>query len=112
SLVEYREFDFSTGRFVEGGFHSPPTRGDFAWLNPDTILIGYIGKPSDLLASGFAKTIVSWKRGEAISQARPIFSAKPSDSMVSATTVGTGATQKGLLTHVLDYSNFELDLVN
>ncbi|PQM26975.1 hypothetical protein CVO77_18580 [Sphingopyxis lindanitolerans] len=24
SFVEYREFDFSTGQFVEGGFHSPP----------------------------------------------------------------------------------------
>jgi|GEM_PF-2880219 len=111
SLVEYREFDFSTGQFVEGGFHSPPTRGDFGWLNPDTILIGYIGKPSDRLASGFAQTIVGWKRGTPISEAKPVYSAKPSDSMVSATTIGRGETQQVLLNRVLDYSNFELLLV-
>lgn len=111
SLVEYREFDFSTGQFVESGFKSPPTRGDFGWLNPDTILIGYIGKPSDRLESGFAQTIVAWKRGTPISEAKPVYSAKPSDSMVSATTIGKGATQKVLLNRVLDYSNFELLLV-
>ncbi|MEN3746700.1 prolyl oligopeptidase family serine peptidase [Sphingomonas sp. HF-S3] len=108
SFVEYREFDFSAGEFVKGGFHSPPTRGDFAWLDPHTILIGYIGKPADQLASGFAQTIVAWKRGTPIAEAKPVYSAKPSDSMVSATTIGAGATQRGLLTRVVDYSNFEL----
>lgn len=111
SLVEYREFDFSTGQFVEGGFHSPPTRGDFGWLNPDTILIGYIGKPSDRLDSGFAQTIVAWKRGTPIAEAKPVYSAKSTDSMVSATTIGTGPSQQVLLNRVLDYSNFELLLV-
>ncbi|MBB6427903.1 prolyl oligopeptidase family serine peptidase [Sphingopyxis sp. JAI128] len=111
SLVEYREFDFSAGRFVEGGFHSPPTRGDFGWLNPDTILIGYIGKPSDRLDSGFAQTIVAWKRGTPIAEAKPVYSAKSTDSMVSATTIGTGPSQQVLLNRVLDYSNFELLVV-
>jgi prolyl oligopeptidase len=112
SLVEYREFDFSTGQFVEGGFHSPPTRGDFAWLDPDTILIGYIGKPEDELPSGFPQTIVAWKRGTPISEAKPIYSALRTDSLVSATTIGEGKSQRGLLNRAMDYSNFELELVS
>jgi prolyl oligopeptidase len=112
SLVEYREFDFSNGQFVEGGFRSPPTRGDFAWLNPDTILIGYNGKPSDELPSGFPQNIVAWRRGTDINAAKTVYSAKRTDSLVSATTIGTGSSQRGLLNRAMDYSNFELELVN
>jgi prolyl oligopeptidase len=112
SLVEYREFDLPSGKFIDGGFDSPPTRGDFAWLNPDTVLIGYIGKPSDALASAFARNIVAWKRGTPIATAKVVYSAQPSDSLVSATTIGQGETQKGLLNRAMDYSNFELELVS
>ncbi|MEN3746701.1 prolyl oligopeptidase family serine peptidase [Sphingomonas sp. HF-S3] len=110
SFIENREFDFSAGEFVKGGFHSPPTRGDFAWLDTDTIIIGYVANPADQLASGFPQRLVAWKRGTPIADAKPVLSAKPLDSMVSATTIGAGATQRGLLTRVIDYSNFELYL--
>jgi prolyl oligopeptidase len=111
SLAEYREFDFTTGQFVKDGFRSPPTRGDFAWLDADTILIGYVGKAEDRLASSFARNVVAWKRGTAIADAKIVYAAEPADSMVSATTFGTGTSQRGLLTRVVDYSNFELYLM-
>ena len=37
--MTYREFDLSTGAFVEGGFMLPKSKQDATWVDKDTLLV-------------------------------------------------------------------------
>ena len=111
SSLELREFDLKAAEFVAGGFQTPPNRSVTAWLNADTLLIGHslFGSPS--LPSNFPAVIRIWKRREPLAEAKPLFQAQPTTSLVEISGIGHGAERKGILTVVLDYSTIEYRIV-
>jgi len=57
-----REFDVQEKRFVNGGFYAPESKGQAAWLDPDTLLIARDFGPNSkgeetVTASGYPRTV-------------------------------------------------------
>lgn len=112
SSLELREFDLKTASFVEGGFRTAANRSFTAWLNADTLLIAHSLDGSPALPSNFPAVVRMWKRGTALADAKPIYQAPPSASLVSVSALGLGTGRRGVLKVALDYSNIDHFLVD
>ncbi|RVU21509.1 prolyl oligopeptidase family serine peptidase [Methylobacterium oryzihabitans] len=77
-----REFDLDARRFVEGGFALPEAKSIPVWLDRDTLLVASPLGDGMATASGYARTVRLWRRGEDFSAAPVIFAADPA-SMVA-----------------------------
>ncbi|MDP3660497.1 prolyl oligopeptidase family protein [Phenylobacterium sp.] len=80
--VEVREFDTRTGAFVSGGFVSPQSKQDVAWIDTDTLLIGRDWGADTLTESGYPFVLKAWKRGTPLSAARELFRGAKTDVAV------------------------------
>jgi prolyl oligopeptidase len=67
--AEVREFDLTSGRFVEGGFKLPEAKSSTAWVDENTLLVGTNFGPGTMTTSGYARIIKQWKRGTPLSAA-------------------------------------------
>ena len=108
SLIQYREFDFATGRFVVDGFVTTPSRGGVAWLDRDTLLIAHANDPSGLLPSGFPKSVYRWRRGTPLASADTVMTAASTDSLLDVRSLGASLPGRGLILRAKDYATFEL----
>ncbi|HEY2357586.1 MAG TPA: prolyl oligopeptidase family serine peptidase [Phenylobacterium sp.] len=61
--VEYREFDTTTGKFVEGGFHFDNGKQDVSWIDHDTLVVSREWTKGDVTASGYPFIVKIVKRG-------------------------------------------------
>jgi prolyl oligopeptidase len=79
--VVLREFDLAACRFVAGGFALPEAKGGVAWIDRDTLLLlsSALGQGM-ATASGYARTVRLWRRGED-ALAAPVLLAIAPDSM-------------------------------
>jgi prolyl oligopeptidase len=81
--VEVREFDIKAGAFAQGGFVSPQSKQDVAWLDADSLLIARDWGQGTLTQSGYPFVIKRWARGTPLAEAKEAFRGKASDVMVS-----------------------------
>jgi prolyl oligopeptidase len=112
SSLELREFDLKKADFVPGGFRTEANRSETAWLNPDTLLIAHSLYGSPALPSNFPAVVRIWKRGEALADAKPIFQANPTTSLVEVEAMGEGVARRGVLKVILDYSTIDYQLID
>lgn len=105
--VELREFDLVTGKFVADGFRTDASRTIAHWLDKDRLLIehGLNGAPT--LATGWPATVALWKRGTPLTAAKVVYRAQPTDALILLNVTGEGADRVGVISRVIDYSNFE-----
>jgi len=68
-----REFDTSTGEFVEGGFELPESQGNIQWVDEDTLLVTRNFSEELMTESEYPYTTREWKRGTSIDDAPEIF---------------------------------------
>src|SRR5215472_8256359 len=72
--VVIREFDLTSKRFVECGFHLPEAKGSAAWLDDSTLLVSTaLGGEPFQTASGYARTVRRWQRGTPFEGAPVVF---------------------------------------
>ncbi|HUD91586.1 prolyl oligopeptidase family serine peptidase [Sphingobium sp.] len=64
-----REFDLTTGQFVEGGFTLPEAKSDVAWLDRDTLLVATDYGAGSLTDSGYPRVVKKWRRGTPLAAA-------------------------------------------
>jgi len=81
--VTLREFDLSTGRFVEGGFALPTSKQNEGWLDKETIFIARDWGAGSLTASGYPFVVKSLKRGAPLESATEIYRGAASDQVGS-----------------------------
>ena len=79
-----REFDLTSGRFVDGGFVLLEAKNDVAWIDRDTLLVTTDWGPGSLTASGYARIAKVWKRGTPLSAAVTVHESPASAVEVSA----------------------------
>jgi prolyl oligopeptidase len=112
SLIQYREFDFATGRFIENGFNTPPVRAGAGWLDVDTLVIGHSLGDVPALKSGFPGALYRWRRGTPLAQSEPIFKANPGDSLIGSTPMPAGSPGRLAISLARDYQTFEVSLMD
>jgi prolyl oligopeptidase len=74
-----REFDLTTGRFVEGGFVVPEAKSSVAWVDSDTLMVGTDYGAGSLTSSGYPRIVKLWKRGTPLASARTLFEGETAD---------------------------------
>ncbi|MFM7273400.1 MAG: hypothetical protein ACKO4A_06025, partial [Gammaproteobacteria bacterium] len=109
---EVREFDIESGDFVDGGFRTPASRTSVAWIDTDHVLIAHALGDSPRTASGWAAAVRLWRRGQPLEAAKLAYTAPPTDAILRVSRMGEGAQSKGIVLRVLDYSTFELKLID
>jgi prolyl oligopeptidase len=109
--TELREFDLSTGRFVDGGFETPASRTFAVWLDADRLLIAHTLLDSPKTAAGWGAVVRIWRRGTPLESAKAVFEAKPTDAILTLSGIGTGAGRRGVVMRAIDYSNYEMTLI-
>lgn len=77
-----REFDLTTGRFVDGGFTLPTGKQQLAWEDADTLLVSRDWGPGTMTTSGYAFVVKRLRRGQPPSAAQEIYRGKASDVAV------------------------------
>ena len=82
--VTIREFDLSTGQFVQGGFTLPTSKQSEAWLDKDTLLVSRDWGAGSLTVSGYPFVVKQVKRGASLDQAEEIYRGDPADQLMSA----------------------------
>ncbi len=80
--VDVREFDTGTGRFVEGGFHLPEAKGNFAWVDKDTLAVATEWAPGDLTQSSYPYILKILKRGAPLAAATEVYRGEKTDVSV------------------------------
>lgn len=83
--IEWREFDVTTRRFVEGGFVVPTAKSSVAWVDENTLIVGTDWGPGSMTESGYAAIIKRWRRGTPLSSAVEVVRGQLSDVGVFAT---------------------------
>ncbi len=70
--VVVREFDTSTGLWVEDGFILPEGKHRLEWLDRDTLLVATDFGPNTLTESGYPFIVKSLQRGQTLAQATEV----------------------------------------
>jgi prolyl oligopeptidase len=95
--VTLREFDLSSGAFVENGFVLPRGKQSAAWVDNDTLLVSREWEPGMVTASGYAYDVKMLKRGQALSDAVEVFSGTKSDVSVNIGQLMDGHNHRAVL---------------
>lgn len=77
--VVVREFDTTTGLWVEDGFILPEGKHRIEWLDRDTLLVATDFGPNTLTASGYPFIVKALKRGQTLAQATEVYRGDISD---------------------------------
>ena len=89
--VTLREFDLTTGKFVEGGFVLPRSKQEVAWVDKDSLMVARDWGAGTMTRSGYPFVVKLWKRGQPLDQAQEIFRGTETDVGASAVTLHDGA---------------------
>ena len=106
--VTLREFDMDTSTFVAGGFVLPEAKGSVDWLDADTLLLSSAFGEGMATASGYARTVRQWRRGEDAHRAPVIFETSADHMGVHCTVDDTGPTPRIWIIDQLDFFNFDI----
>jgi len=106
-----REFDLSTGRFVEGGFVLPEAKSNVAWVDADTLAVVTDFGPDTLTTSGYGRVAKLWKRGTPLGAARTVLEGAKTDVAVTPIARSDGDRRWVLLERGKTFWTSELSLL-
>ena len=105
--VILREFDLDAKAFVRDGFILPEAKGGAGWLDADTLLLASAYGDSMATASGYARTIRRWHRGQNVDQATVIVETTPDHMGLYFEVDRTGATPRVWFVDMIDFLNMD-----
>jgi prolyl oligopeptidase len=76
---EVHEFDPRAGKFVEGAFDLKEAKSEARYIDDNTILFVTDFGPGSITPSSYPRTAKLWHRGEPLSAAKTVYSAKMTD---------------------------------
>ena len=89
-----REFDLSTGTFVDGGFVVPESKNTATWADRDTLLVAMAEGEGTVTRSGYARIVKECKRGTPWSAAVKVAEASEEDIGISPFAVMDGDVRR------------------
>jgi prolyl oligopeptidase len=89
-----REFNLSTGQFVDGGFEIPEGKNNATWVDQDTLLVARVEGDGTATRSGYPRFVKEWKRGTPWSAATVVADVGESNIGISPYAVMDGETRR------------------
>ncbi|MCL6699711.1 prolyl oligopeptidase family serine peptidase [Sphingomonas sp. NSE70-1] len=89
-----REFDLTTGKFVEGGFVVPESKNSVTWVDRNTLMVAMAEGEGTVTKSGYARIVKEWKRGTPWSAATKIAEVTVDDIGISPVAVMDGDVRR------------------
>lgn len=86
-----REFDPSTGKFIDTGFTLPQAKSNVAWADAGTLLVATDYGPDSLTNSGYPRVVKLWMRGTPLASAKTLMTGEKADVSISPFSVLDGA---------------------
>ncbi len=105
--VVVREFDYATRQFVTDGFNVAEGKHSITPLDENTVLIGTAFTPESRTASGYARTLKLWTRGQPLESATEVFSVGAGDLSVGAAKIREGTRHHVIFTRAIDFYHSE-----
>jgi prolyl oligopeptidase len=106
-----REFDTVDKRFVADGFTLPEAKTEVDWIDANTIFVGTDFGPGSMTASGYARIIKRWTRGQPIADAPLVFEGEQQDVAASVSVDRTPGFERTVFARALDFYNSRLWLL-
>jgi prolyl oligopeptidase len=110
--VELREFDLLKAQFVKDGFRTVAGRTQAAWLSRDRVLIAHTAAHEPLTVAGWPSAVHLWSRGTPLESAPVVARGEATDALIELAAMGVGSTRVGVMTRAIDYSTFDLKLID
>lgn len=88
-----REFDVTTGEFVEGGFTLPEAKSNIAWFDADTLMVGTEFGAGSMTDSGYPRQVRLWDRGTDLADAPLLVEAEQEAVSAGAFSILDGETR-------------------
>ena len=110
--VELREFDLLKAQFVKDGFRAAASRTQAAWLSRDRVLIAHTAVHEPLTVAGWPSAVHLWSRGTPLDSAPVVARGEATDAIIELAAMGEGSTRVGVMKRAIDYSTFELKLID
>ena len=109
--VEDREFDTTTGKFVDGGFHFPNAKQNAAWVDKDTLIVARPWTADEVTKSGYPYVVKIVRRG---AEPREVFRGSKSDVQSGARVLeGENGKVDGIvISHGLTFYQREFKLLD
>lgn len=85
-----REWDRTTGKFVDGGFTVPLAKSSVTWEDADNLLVATDFGAGSMTTSGYPRIVKRWKRGTPLSAAETLVEGETAD-----VGMGVGAEMDG-----------------
>lgn len=101
--VVRREYDLNTQTFIENGFILEESKGDIAWLDKDTLLVGVDFGEATMTDSGYPKVTKLWKRGTPLTEATTLFRGEQTDVGVWLSVDNTPEGQYAFITRAMTF---------
>lgn len=102
-----REFDLSSGRFVEGGFTVPSFKTRLSWADENALYVGTDFGPGSLTSSGYPRIVKLWKRGTPLSSALQVAEGEAGDVGIGVGVYSDGGTRYPILGREVDFFHTE-----
>ena len=107
--VEDREFDTTTGKFVEGGFRFPNGKQNISWIDHDTLIVSREWTPGEVTQSGYPYVVKIVKRG---AEPREVFRGAKTDVQDGGFVLeGAKGADGVVITHGLTFYEREFSLL-
>ncbi|MDY6870165.1 MAG: prolyl oligopeptidase family serine peptidase [Actinomycetota bacterium] len=103
-----REFDMVSMQFVGGGFELPEAKTAITWEDEDTVLVGTDFGEGTLTQSGYPRLVKRWRRGTPLTEAETVFTADPTDVIVTASVDRTPGFERTVVRRAIDFFNDEV----
>ncbi len=109
--VEDREFDTTTGKFVQAGFDFPNGKQNISWVNHDTLIASREWTPGEVTKSGYAYVVKILERG---GEPREVFHGEKTDVQAGAIVLegATGPADGIIVSRGLTFYEREFSLLS
>ena len=105
-----REFDLKTGKFVEGGFERPESKGSIGWIDRDTVFIFTDFGEGSMTSSGYPRIAKLWHRGTPMEDAEVVYEGHDNDMYIRAYHDDSPGFERNFVSRTLAFYNDELYL--
>ncbi len=102
-----KEFDVTTKKFIENGFHIPESKGNASYIDENTLIVSSDFGKNTMTSSGYPKQVKLWKRGTPIEEAQLIFDGDTTDVAAGGYAIRDGSENYTIIMRSITFYEYD-----